>query len=282
MRSNLFDHFTETLSVLITKESLSITRLFNHMLKDLECAWRALPEEFSVELIKEKLFQSVVKDLAEEFEVPESKDIRMNPEETATRLIRHGIPKGNISAKFNYLTASLTNADYRLYRETSGNSADTIRITRNGYSVYITSRLSSEETARFVLLLDEHLPRIDEAAGALFGELLQEYRNKQKEMMALEIARKAVDAQLADILPGMGIKVKYKIADGKVKLHLTRTFTGEVELPLEALRDFLSNPGRVESALKVEPVTPEPEESQNFPLPVPPMPFRSKIVINPK
>lgn len=69
MRSNLFDHFTETLSVLITKESLSITRLFNHMLKDLECAWRALPEEFSVELIKEKLFQSVVKDLAEEFEV---------------------------------------------------------------------------------------------------------------------------------------------------------------------------------------------------------------------
>lgn len=30
------------------------------------CAWRALPEEFSVELIKEKLFQSVVKDLAEE------------------------------------------------------------------------------------------------------------------------------------------------------------------------------------------------------------------------
>lgn len=43
-------------------------------------------------------------------------------------------------------------------------------------------------------------------------------------MMALEIARKAVDAQLADILPGMGIKVKYKIADGKVKLHLTRTF----------------------------------------------------------
>lgn len=282
MRSNLFDHFTETLSVLITKESLSITRLFDHMLKDLECAWRALPEEFSVELIKEKLFQSVVKDLAEEFEVPESKDIRMNPEETTTRLIHHGIPKGNFSAKFNYLTASLPNADYRLYRETSGNSADTIRITRNGYSVYITSRLSSEETARFVLLLDEHLPRIDEAAGALFGELLQKYRNKQKEMMALEIARKAVEAQLADILPGMGIKVKYKIADGKVKLHLARTFTGEVELPLEALRDFLSNPGRVESALKPEPVSPEPEKDPDFPHPFPPTIFRSNIVLNPK
>ena len=282
MRSNLFDHFTETLSVLITKESLSITRLFNHMLKDLECAWRALPEEFSIELIKEKLFQSVVKDLAEEFEVPESKDIRMNPEETTTRLIHHGIPKGNFSAKFNYLTASLPNADYRLYRETSGNSADTIRITRNGYSVYITSRLSSEETARFVLLLDEHLPRIDEAAGALFGELLLKYRNKQKEMMALEIARKAVEAQIADVLPGMGIKAKYKIADGKVKLNLTRTLTGEVEVPLEALRDFLSDPGRVESALKVEPVSPEPEKDPDFPHPFSPKCFPSNIIIHNK
>ena len=282
MRSNLSNHFTETLSVLITKESLSITRLFNHMLKDLECAWRALPEEFSVELIKEKLFQSVVKDLAEEFEVPESKDIRMNPEETTTRLIHHGIPKGNISAKFNYLTASLPNADYRLYRETSGNSADTIRITRNGYSVYITSRLSSEETARFVLLLDEHLPRIDEAAGALFGELLQKYRNKQTEMKALEIARKAVEAQIADVLPGMGIKAKYKIADGKVKLNLTRTLTGEVEVPLEALRDFLSDPGRVESALKVEPVSPESEKDPDFPRPFSPKCFPSNIIIHNK
>ena len=279
MRSNLFDHFTETLSVLITKESLSITRLFNHMLKDLECAWRALPEDFSVGTVRNRLFMSVVKDMAGEFK---SEDTRMNPEETAIKIIRHGIPKENISAKSTYLTARLPNADYRLYRETSGSPAGTIRITWKGCIVYISSGLSSEDTARFVLLLDEHLPRIDEAAGALFGELLQKYRNKQKEMMALEIARKAVDAQLADILPGMGIKVKYKIADGKVKLHLTRTFTGEVELPLEALRDFLSNPGRVESALKPEPVSLEPEKDPDFPHPFPPTIFRSNIVLNPQ
>ena len=279
MRSNLFDHFTETLSVLITKESLSITRLFNHMLKDLECAWRALPEDFSVGTVRNRLFMSVVKDMAGEFK---SEDTRMNPEETAIKIIRHGIPKENISAKSTYLTARLPNADYRLYRETSGSPAGTIRITWKGCIVYISSGLSSEDTARFVLLLDEHLPRIDEAAGALFGELLQKYRNKQKEMMALEIARKAVDAQLADILPGMGIKVKYKIADGKVKLHLTRTFTGEVELPLEALRDFLSNPGRVESVLKPEPVSLEPEKDPDFPHPFPPTIFRSNIVLNPQ
>ena len=279
MRSNLFDHFTETLSVLITKESLSITRLFNHMLKDLECAWRALPEDLSVGTVRNRLFMSVVKDMAGEFK---SEDTRMNPEETAIKIIRHGIPKENISAKSTYLTAWLPNADYRLYRETSGSPAGTIRITWKGCIVYISSGLSSEDTARFVLLLDERLPRIDEAAGALFGELLQKYRNKQKEMMALEIARKALDAQLADILPGMGIKVKYKIADGKVKLHLTRTFTGEVELPLEALRDFLSNPGRVESALKPEPVSPEPEKDPDFPHPFPPTIFRSNIVLNPQ
>lgn len=279
MRSNLFDHFTETLSVLITKESLSITRLFNHMLKDLECAWRALPEDFSVETVRNRLFMSVVKDMAGEFK---SEDTRMNPEETAIKIIRHGIPKENISVKSTYLTARLPNADYRLYRETSGSPAGTIRITWKGCIVYISSGLSSEDTARFVLLLDEHLLRIDEAAGALFGELLQKYRNTQKEMMALEIARKAVDAQLANILPGMGIKVKYKIADGKVKLHLTRTFTGEVELPLEALRDFLSNPGRVESVLKPEPVSLEPEKDPDFPHPFPPTIFRSNIVLNPQ
>ena len=279
MRINLFDHFTETLSVLITKERLSISRLFNHMLKDLECAWRALPEDFSVGTVRNRLFMSVVKDMAGEFK---SEDTRMNPEETAIKIIRHGIPKENISAKSTYLTARLPNADYRLYRETSGSPAGTIRITWKGCIVYISSGLSSEDTARFVLLLDEHLPRIDEAAGALFGELLQKYRNKQKEMMALEIARKAVDAQLANILPGMGIKVKYKIADGKVKLHLTRTFTGEVELPLEALRDFLSNPGRVESVLKPEPVSLEPEKDPDFPHPFPPTIFRSNIVLNPQ
>ena len=49
MNSNLLDIFSKNLSAFIAKESRSITRLFNHMLKDLECAWRALPEEFSVE-----------------------------------------------------------------------------------------------------------------------------------------------------------------------------------------------------------------------------------------
>jgi len=90
-----------------------------------------------------------------------------------------------------------------------------------------------------------------------------------------------VDAQLANVLPGMGIKAKYKIADGKVKLHLTRTLTGEVEVPLEALRKFLSDPGRVESTLKVEMVSPEPEKDPDFPHPFPPTIYRSNIVINP-
>lgn len=279
MNSKLLDHFAETLSVQIDKEVLNITRLFNHMLKSFDATGSALQEEFSVGLVREKLFQSVVKDLEEE---SGAEGIRMNPEETAVGLIRNGIPKENICAKFKHLTAVLPNADYRLYRETGRYPADTIRITRNGCSVNISPGLSTEDTVRFVLLLDELLPRIDEAAAALFDELQKEYRNKQTELKALEIARKAVEAQIADVLPGMGIKAKYKIADGKVKLHLTRTLTGEVELPLEALRDFLSNPGRVESALKLEPVSPEPEKDPDFPHPFPPTIYRSNIVLNPK
>ena len=279
MTSNLLEYFPEAISACIDKETHSITRLFNHMMKEMEGRWRALPEDFSVGTVRDQLFMSVVKKMAGKLK---SEDAGMNPEETVIIIIRIAIPKENIRANFNYLTARLPNAEYRLYRETSGFPAGTIRITWKGCIVYISSGLSSEDTARFILQLDDHLPTIDGAAEALFEELLNEYRNKQKEMKALEIARKAIDAQLASVLPGLGISVNYTIADGKVHLHLTRTYSSEVELPLEALGDFLSDPGRVESALKVEPVTPEPEESQNFPLPVPPMPFRSKIVINPK
>lgn len=278
MNSKLLDNFSECLSALIDKEVLKITRLFNHMWKDPDDTWETLPEEFSVELVREKLFQSVVKDFEEE---SGADNIRMNPEETAVGLIRHGIPKENICAKFKHLTAVLHNADYRLYRGASRYTAGVIRITRNGCGVNINPGLSTEDTVRFVLLLDELLPRIDEAAGALFDELQKEYRNKQAEMKALEIARKAVEAQIADVLPRMGIKAKYKIADGKVKLHLTRTWSGEVEVPLEALRDFLSDPGRVESALMVEPISPEPEKDPDFTRPFPPTIFRSNIVINP-
>ena len=205
MNSKLFDNFAETFSAFVAKESCNIKRLFSHMMENQEGTWRVLPKELSSEMIPEQLFRSVVQDLAGE---PESKDIRMNPEETIMRLIRQGIPKENISAKFKYLTASLPNADYRIYRETSGYPADTIRVTRNGCSVYISSGLTTEDTARFVLLLDGHLPEIDEAAETLFGELQRLLREKQKEMMALEIAKKAVDAQLAVVLPGMGIKGK--------------------------------------------------------------------------
>ncbi len=279
MISNLFDHFTETLTVLIAKESLSIKRLFNHIMKDIEGPWRELPREFSVEMIQEHLLLAVVKGLTEGHE---SKEIRMNPEEAAIRLIRHGIPKENISATFKYLTVSLPNADYRLYRKTSGYPANTIRITQAECSVYISSGLTSEDTVRFVLLLDEQLPRIHEAAGTLFDEVREEFRQKQKEMIALEITKKAVEAQLSSVLPGMGINGKYKVADGKIQLHLTRTCTGEVELQLEELPVFLSDPERVESTLKVEPVSPKPDKSPDFPHSSPHKYYHSNIVINHK
>lgn len=278
MNSNVFTHFAESLGRVIYKESLNITRLFKHVMNDYKDPWRALPEEFSAGMVKEHLFMSVVKEMAGK---PESVDVRMNPEETVAQLIRHGIPKESISVTYKYLTASLPNADYRLYRGTGGYPAGTIRITRNGCSVFIRPGLASEETARFVLLLDAHLPEIDEAAEALFEELQRLFREKQTENMALEIARQSVEAQLADVLPGMGITGKFNIADGKVRLILTRTCRAEVELPLESLPDFLSDPERLESTLKIEPVSPAPESSRPFPRPFSPERLFSRITVKP-
>lgn len=95
--------------------------------------------------------------------------------------------------------------------------------------------------------------------------------------MALAISRRVIETQIADVLPGLGITAKYDISDGKIRLNLTRTYSAEVELPLEELQDFLSNPKLVESALKLEPVSPTPEKNTVFPHRFTPKHFHSNI-----
>ena len=275
MNNRLFDNFAETLSVFITKETLSVIRLFKHMLHEPEGAWPSLPEDFNCEIIQKRFFQSVISNFEEKIK---SEDVRMNPEETIVGLIHNGIPKENISATFKHLTATLPNANYRLYRADSAFPVGTIRVNRNGYSVNISSGLTTEDTVRFILQLDALLPTIDEAAKALIDQLQLEYRKKRQEIIAQEIARKAVDAQLESVLPGLGISSRYEIADGKVRLHLYRTYTAEVELPIEELPSFLSDPGLVESTLKMAPISTDSEKRPVFPHPFPPKHFHSNIV----
>ena len=272
--SDKFGRFAETISCFISRESNSILRLFRHMLKDLTDPGEALPDEFSVEIIKEHLFKSVVKDMVDK---PESEEVQMNPESVMVELIRQGIPKEHIFASFKHLTATLTNASYRFYRRTDGYPSGTIRIKRYGSYVIIRSTLPPKEIARLIILLDHHLPEIDDAAGKLFEKLQQLFRKKQTENMALEISRRVIETQIADVLPGLGITAKYDISDGKIRLNLTRTYSAEVELPLEELQDFLSNPKLVESALKLEPVSPTPEKNTVFPHRFTPKHFHSNI-----
>ena len=279
MERNRFTHFSDTLAESISLETRRITRLFQHVLNDMRDPGKTLPEEFTAGKTRDHLFMAVVRNMAGD---PEAQDVQSQPEETMASLIRQGVPKDNISATFKYLDADLPNASYRLYRKNGGHPAGAIRITRNGCFVYIRSTLVPDELARFLLLLDARLPEIDEAAYVLFDELQQMFLMRQKENMALVIARKSVEAQLADVLPGMGITGKFEISDGRVRLNLTRTYTAEVELPLEALPEFLSEPGRVEASLKVKPVSPEPERGPVFPQSFPPKCFSSKITVKPR
>ena len=233
---NDFTHFSETLDSLIGDISDAILEKLR------DGHW----DEVSVGDMHCRLFTSVIKRLVGEVdnEVPWT-----TPEETVTKLIRAGFPKDRIVATHKHLTVALSHADYRLYRGVAGYPCGTIRITHNGNTVLLRTGYLAADLAQFILQLDAHLLEFDKAANDVYQEALKILRKKQAEAIALEIAKTAISAQLADTLPGLGIACIYRVSEGKVHLNLTRTLKADLTLPLEELSDFLSDPERIEATL---------------------------------
>jgi len=251
MESSKFIHFTEEMAGAIASATHEIRQAFRRALTETSCLGKDFFEEAFVKQLGDFLFMSVVKQVADRQgkELPAS-----NPEVTMAELIRLGVPKENVCARCSNLTAKLPNASYRLYRKDFGYPHGSVQVTWKECGILVHPGLSPTDLARFIFLLDSHLPEIDKAAKTILGEMQDDVRVKQAEEKALEIARKTVGIQLSDALPGMGISGHYTVSsDGKVRLHISRSFHGEIELPIEDLADFLSDTARVESTLEANP-----------------------------
>ena len=253
MDSSKFILFEKMLDGFIDYNAGEIMLALKGMLKEADHLPATALEEFTPKMIVNTLFRDVLRCM---FNESRNDGVPANPEETVAELVRKGLPKEDVMAGFKHLTAFLPNAAYRLYRLTSGYPSGTIRISRDNCNAEIRSGYEPKELAEFIHLLDPLLPKINEAAEALYQEINREIIRKQAEIKALEIAKQAVEAQLAAVLPDMGISFKFNISDDKVRLDLTRMFKACIDIPLTELSNLLSDPERIESALKA---VPEPE-----------------------
>lgn len=242
----------------------SIEEAAKNILKDFKLALKD-PQELdpadiiilTSDYITTQLFNSVLKRMA--FSIDDECP-PVKPEETMVELIRSGVPADSVSAGYRYLTANLPNAKYRVYRSTSGYAPGTLRIVHGNIEATTRTCYSPKETAEFILLIDPLLPEVFKAGDALFLDISRLIKQRQAEQKAMEIAKKAVDMQLAAVLPGMNIACTYRVKGDKVSLKLTRELKASIDIPLEELAGLLSDPERIESALMPVPVKDVDEE----------------------
>ena len=197
----------------------------------------------SVNQLREKLFSSVVGDLlTAPKKVGKDRDRKVpKAEETALELIRLGVPKKSLSFGFMDVCVPLQNAVCILHRLRF--PPGTVEISWKGYRRAVTTSLPAKDLARIILELDELLPELE-------GKTQELAERVAVELMALKIQRITVKRQLEEVLPAMGIRCGFDVIDDKVHLQLTRTFQGEMEIPLSELQAFLSNPDRIFASLQ--------------------------------
>ena len=74
----------------------------------------------------------------------------------------------------------------------------------------------------------------------------QEFIAEQK---AEEIARKTVTTLLNEMLSSLDIEYSFRVGDGTVHLDLRQELQGSVDIPLEKIKAFLSDPENILSSL---------------------------------
>ena len=193
--------------------------------------------------LRERLFSSVVGDLlTAPKKVGKDRDRKVpKAEETAIELIRLGVPKESLRFGFLEVSVPLRNALCILHRINYPQGS--VEIAWNGYRRVVTSCLPAKDLACVILELDELLPELEVKTQELVERVAVE-------LMALKIQRITVKRQLEEVLPAMGVQCGFDVIDDKVHLLLTRTFQGEMEIPLSELQAFLSDPDRIFASLQ--------------------------------
>jgi hypothetical protein len=204
-----------------------------------------------------KNIANVVLEYSHSFE--ESLDMP-NPEETAVILIRSGVPETAIEARHKHLTVSLTNGEYRIYREPSGSGSGTFRILRPDSSPIIKANLTSQGLADLMLALDSALDGVEDEMRKLMRDLKEVDFRKQVEAKTRDIERTTIKTLLDTVLAPLGIAGSFRVKNGIVTINITQSFHADLEMPFDDMAGFLADPQKVTDALQVTPV----EESHDF------------------
>lgn len=198
-------------------------------------------------------------------------------EETAV-IIKRILPGTYVTATCQYITLSLPNSKFRIYRETSGFRPGSYRITAPWIGEPQVTGLSSLELAEYLIAFDQAVPELHQILDSFFEGINAELLRHQANEKALAIEDKAVKTLLEELLLPMDVACSYEIDDGVVRLTLSRKYTGKVDIPVQNLAAFLTDREAVEKTLKVSPA----EKPCHIvrPQPIGPL-FHGNIISNP-
>ena len=170
-------------------------------------------------------------------------------EKTVAELLRSGVPQSDISVNHKNVTLRLTNGKYRLFRKESPVLTCSMRVMEPGVCPVIPMKLSPALLAKLLLALDAAMPEVRKAMDDLLEGVKAADMERKARRKAEEIEKVTVRQLLDSTLDPMDIVARFRIDGKSVHLTLTKTLKAELTLPMEQLREFLADPGRVESVL---------------------------------
>ena len=188
-------------------------------------------------LTPEEVTQQLFSDFVSEHFTRRKKNGMPGPaEETVAELIRHGVPKSDVTFCFSYLAVSLAHATYYIYRTEPARGS--VQVNWNGHRFTVKPTVPSKELAETILRTDAKIPELEAR--------VQEFLDRMAvELKAEEIMRITVGAQLEAVMPALGLGCSFDVKDNKVQLDLTRQFHGRVVLPVSELQAFLADRDRI-------------------------------------
>ena len=191
-----------------------------------------------------EILQRFLSDVACELSKGDGEKHAPRAEETVAAILRKGVAASAVRVSFKHITLTLANGVYRIYREMSGFPEGSVRILKPGCTWTVMLALTSDALAEFILYLDEGLPEIEPIADHISEAIEAERRRREAEKKADEIGMTAV-AKLLEVLPALSVGCEYGLRDGKVHLELTKTLTASLDIPLEELPAFISDPEKI-------------------------------------
>lgn len=169
-------------------------------------------------------------------------------EKTVAEIIRSGVPQQAAKATYKNIVLTLTNIKYRFRRDGNG-SPVSFMVMNPGLSPFIQTTLSAGRLAALLLAVDTAMPDIRQVMDGLREGMRNAGLEYQARRKAEEIERLTVRRLLDMTLDPMNIHGRFEVKDGVVHLTLTKTLKADLDIPMERLREFLSDPEGIESTL---------------------------------